>query len=513
MSLSGISNNCKMDSRLGTLTYQAGLYIVADVLQRGLAFILIPLYTIFLTPADYGILSITTAFAGVLSIIYLQSFEAAFNRFYFDFKTEEEKSGFYGSAWIFLVLFLLISSLAIDRFGSTYNTLGFHSIGYKPYLRLALFTVLLTNATILLPRALFRVKEKVWQFAVLNLSLALVTSGLIIYFVAVKKEGALGSLKGGLLGVLLLAIPCGAIIFKNINWGIHFNHIKSALAFALPLIPHLLSLWALNLSDRFILERYVSLKDIGIYGLGYQLASILQIVAFSATNAISPFYYRTAANPQDAQNLLPRVATYYLFFLAWGATALIGFSSDILLLIAADKAFHSAYRVIPWVVFGFFARGFYFVFVMAVYYSKNLKLLSVITMIALGINVILNFIFIPRYGYVAAACTTFIAFALQAAIMYFYAQKCFPLKYETRRLFHMTVGLVAISFILWNLSSYATLAAFLLKAILVAGFPLFLLATGFFNRDELTALKKSRQLFQTSFGGYYARAKKIFKIG
>ena len=54
-----------MDPKLGTLTYQAGLYIVADVLQKGLAFILIPLYTFFLTPADYGILSITMAFSGV----------------------------------------------------------------------------------------------------------------------------------------------------------------------------------------------------------------------------------------------------------------------------------------------------------------------------------------------------------------------------------------------------------------------------------------------------------------
>lgn len=501
-----------MDSKLGTLTYQAGLYIVADVLQKGLAFILIPLYTFFLTPADYGILSITTAFSGVLGIIYLQPFEAAFNRFYFDFKTEEEKRDYYGSAWIFLFFFVFILSLILDRIGSAHNTLGFQNISYKPYLQLALWTVMITNTTILLPRALFRVKEKVWQFGVLNLSLAIVTSCLIIYFVAVKKEGVIGSLKGTLIGSLFLAAPCLVIIFKNINWRIHFSHIKNSLAFAVPLIPHLFSLWALNLSDRFILERYVSLKDIGIYGLGYQLASVLQIVAFSATNAISPFYYRTAANSRDAQIILPRVATYYLLFLAWGGIALNGLSSDILTLIAADKSFHEAYRVIPWVVCGFFARGFYFVFVMAVYYSKKLKLLSVITIIALCINVALNFIFIPRYGYVAAAVTTFLAFAVQAAIMYFYAQKCYPLQYETGRLFHLTVSFLAISIVLWYLSQYTILTGFLLKVLLVICFPLILRATNFFNHDERETFRKYRMQFQTSFGEYYVRTKKVFKI-
>jgi len=266
------------------------------------------------------------------------------------------------------------------------------------------------------------------------------------------------------------------------------------------------------LSDRFILERYVSLNDIGIYGLGYQLASVLQIVAFSATNAISPFYFRTAANLQDAQILLPRVATYYLFFLAWGAIALIGLSSDILFLIAADKSFHEAYQVIPWVVFGFFARGFYFIFVMAVYYSKDLKLLSVITIIALGINIALNFIFIPRYGYMAAAVTTFVAFAFQAAAMYFYAQRCYPLKYEARRLFHLSVSLLAISIVLWNLSHYTNLTGFLLKVLLVICFPLILMATNFFTHDECETFRKYRRQIKVSLDGYYVRAKTIFKI-
>jgi O-antigen/teichoic acid export membrane protein len=501
-----------MKQRLISLSFQAGLYILGDILQKGLAFILIPLYTIYLTPSDYGILSITTAFMGALSIFYLQSLEGAFTRIYFEFDSEEQRRRYYGSVWFFLLLYTILISLVIDSFGNMSNTLGFQNISYRPYLRLSLWTVFFANVSLLLPRALFRVEEKVWKFCGLNLSLALMTSCLIIYFVAFENEGALGSLKGSLLGSIFIAVPGFIIIFKNIRFYFSILHIKKSLAFAVPLIPHLLSLWALNLSDRFILERYVSLRDIGIYGLGYQLASILQIIAFSATNAISPFYYRTATNSSDAHVLLPRVATYYLIFLAWAGIGIIGFSHDIISLIASEKSYLEATKVIPWVVLGFFARGFYFVFVMAVYYSKNLKLLAIITIFSCGINIVFNLITVPKFGYIAAAINTFIAFAIQAVIMYFYAQQCYPLKYELKRFAHLVIGFLGISIILCYITIFQTYMGFVIKAALVLFFPLILMITNFFDHTELRLLVQYKQEFKLSLGEYYVRAKNFFKI-
>ena len=108
--------------------------------------------------------------------------------------------------------------------------------------------------------------------------------------------------------------------------------------------------------------------------------------------------------------------------------------------------------------------------------------------------------------------TTFIAFAVQAAAMYFYAQRCYPLKYETSRLFHLSVSLLAISIVLWNLSHYTNLTGFLIKVLLVICFPLILLATNFFNHDERETFRKYRRQIQVSLGGYYVKAKFFFKI-
>lgn len=501
-----------MKSQLTSLSFRAGIYILSDILQKGMIFILLPLYTLYLNPADYGILSITSAFTGVLSILYFQSLESAFTRFYYDFDDEEQIRRYYGSVWLFLLFYTIFLSLLIDYCGNINNTLGFHNISYRPYLRLSLWTVFFVNASLLLPRAFFRVKEKVWQFCGLNISFTLITSCLIIYFVAIEKQGALGSIKGNLLGSIFMTVPGFIIIFKNIRVCFSFHQIKRSIAFAIPLMPHLLSLWALNLSDRFILERYVTLNDIGIYGLGYQMASIIQVIAFSATNAISPFFYRTATSSPDAPVILPRVGTYYLIFLAWVGIGIIGLSDNFINLIASDKSYIEATRVIPWVVFGFFARGFYFVFVMAVYYSKNLKFLAAISIFSCGINILLNLVSVPQFGYMAAAVNTFIAYGIQAIIMYFYAQKCYLLNYQLKRFAHLIIAFLSISILLYYLSISPAYIGFIAKITMILCFPLILFMTNFFDPNEIKELTRYKRGIQLSLGECYVRAKNIFKI-
>ena len=442
-----------MAKGLTTLSYHTGLYVIADIIQRGIAFLLIPLYTLFLTPADYGILSITTAYSGVLSILFLQSMESAFNRFYYDFTTEHERQCFYGSVWFFLVGYVLCLTMVLEGYGSAHRFLGIGSVPYSPFLRLSTWIACITSTTLLLPRAILRVKERVWQFCGLNIMSAIFNVALIAFYVGHLKQGAAGSLKGALIGSLMVAVPATIIIFRNIRFQINIEYIKRSLAYSLPLAPHMLSLWALNLSDRFILERYVELEKIGIYALGYQIASALQVIAYSATNAIGPFFYKTASRNPDPEPILTNVATYYLVFLAWVAICIIGIGPLVIRSIAANPAYLEAGSVIPWVVLGMFARGFYFVFVMAIYYSKNVKWLPIITVISALVNIALNLVFVPQYGYMAAAVNTMMAFALQAILVFFYAQKCYYLHYQYKRLFHLSFLFLSTNMVLWYMMS------------------------------------------------------------
>jgi O-antigen/teichoic acid export membrane protein len=456
----------------------------------GAGFLLLPLYTAYLGAADYGIIALSTTLSGVLSVLLLQPFQAMFTRLYFDFSDADERRRFYGSTWLFLLCYVFIGASLLDLIGGATNSLGFAEVPYRPYLRLTVWTTAVSIVAFLLPRALFLVREQAWRLVGLNLSLFLLSTGLIVYFVVFQGTGAYGNLYGSFLATLVMALPALIITLCNISFAWRWEHIKQGLTFALPLVPHLLSLWILSLSDRWILQQYVSLAEIGIYSFGYLIGSIIQIIALSLSEAISPYYLRVASERPDAARVLKRLATYYLAVIVWAAVGLVAMTHEVISLITVRPEYLASTAVIPWVVLGCVARGFYFIFVTAVYHAKNMRMLPVVTMVAGLFNIGLNLLLIPHWGIIAAAINTFVSYTFQAVIMYWLAQSSYPLPYEHRRLITLTVLGLAWGGVLYAFALPDVWSSLIVKTVLAFAFPLGLLVTRFFTPDEVGAARQ-----------------------
>jgi O-antigen/teichoic acid export membrane protein len=223
--------------------------------------------------------------------------------------------------------------------------------------------------------------------------------------------------------------------------------------------------------------------------LGYQIASILQLLAFSVTNAWSPFFYKTAGEP-DAPRMLSRFSTYYILLIVFLGTGISALAEDMLLIVASNPAYHTAYRVVPWVVMGFVMRGFYFLFVTALYYKKQVRALPFVTIGAGLLNVGLNLLTVPIYGYMAAAVNTFVAYAAQAFVMYFLAQRAFRLPYEIARFAKMIGVGIALFLVASTLPSLNPWASLFAKAAIVMTFPIWLTLLSFWKPDEKAAFRQ-----------------------
>lgn len=473
-----------MFTKFRTLAGQSFIYAVGDILNLGIAFLLIPLYTTFLAPADYGILAVTSTITSILSVLYLQSLEGAITRFHYDFTHPHNRKAYYGTIWLLMIGFTFFSSVLIEGIGPRVSQFLFKDIPYTPYLSLVVWTVFLTNSSLVLLLAVLRVQEKPFAFVALNLTTFLINTTLIIYFVAGRGQGAFGSLLGRFLGSLIMVIPITFVYLKNARLHWSWAQAKATLAFALPLVPHLLSLWALNLSDRIVLQKFVSLDNVGIYNLGYQFGSVVQLVAFSLSNAWGPFYYKTAGT-SDGPAVLSRMSTYYWLVVIVLGTGLAIMAKEILLIIPSRPEYHLAYQVVPVTVLGFIMRAFYFIFVSALYHMKQLKALPVVTISAGILNIGLNLIFIPKYGYMAAAVNTFIAYTFQAITMYFLAQRVFPIAYEYGRVVKMAAIGFGLYLINVSLPEASAGIGLLVKTGLLITYPIWLALVGFWTIDEL----------------------------
>lgn len=484
-------------SAISRLVTRSTIFVIARFVPMGASFLLLPLYTKHLTTSDYGIVALATTLNNVLTIVCLQSVEGAFGRFYYDITDEERRREFFGANWLFVLVYSLLICSIVEIVGSFTGTLGFQSIPYDPYLRLVVWTVFLNTNALSLPRALFLVREQAWSYAGVNLSVFGISTLLIVYFVVIRGEGALGNLRGAFFGAMIVAVAVLPVTLRNIRLVLCWNDIRTALMFVLPAIPHLLALWALNLSDRFILQQYVSLSDVGVYAFGATIGSVVVIIALAVAEAIDPFYYRTASTNAQAGLVLARLATYYVALIAWLGVGMVALVREVVSLVAARPEYYAAVQVVPLIVAGAVALSFYYVFVSAVYYSKRLRWLPLVTIVSSIVSIALNLLLIPRLGYIGAAVTTFVCFSLQAGAMYRVAQSVYPLAYEWRRLVMavlLATGVGASLFVIVLPHMWLSLAV---KGVLALLFPLLLWRMRFFSDEERTWLCTAAQQWRS----------------
>jgi O-antigen/teichoic acid export membrane protein len=263
--------------------------------------------------------------------------------------------------------------------------------------------------------------------------------------------------------------------------------LKKALAFSLPLVPHGLASWGLTLSDRAILQLYVTLSALGLYSLGYQLGSIMIMISGAISNAWVPFFFRRIAGEGDAAKpALARLVTYYVLTVCAVAVGLCIFARDAVMLLT-HESFHPAYSVVPVVAIGYLWNSLYVIPANFLFVKSRTAWLPVATVTAGMVNIGLNFALVPRFGIMAAAWASFAAFLALFVFTWVIARRFFPFPYEYGRLASILVatGVVIGAGLTINLSLPMDI---LFKTFLFLAYPALLFIGGFFSSRERLAL-------------------------
>ncbi|MGZ3441177.1 MAG: lipopolysaccharide biosynthesis protein, partial [Polyangia bacterium] len=272
--------------------------------------------------------------------------------------------------------------------------------------------------------------QKPKQVAIITTLSTLLTVGLSIYFVVVRRGGVVGALGASLVANAIVAALTLIPTLRASSLRPSAVVLRRALAYSLPLVPHLIAGWGINLADRLILQPRVSFAELGLYSLGCQIASVVVLFGTAINSAATPMMLeRLKANQEDE---VPVLGTYSLLVVAFVtvATALLG--GDGIRLLVPER-FFGAEPYVPWVAFGGGCLGVYYVCSLGTWYSMKTTWLPVLTAIAAALNIGLNFALIPRYGAMAAAVNTFVAYLVLAASQTLLAQKMHRIAWPWRR--------------------------------------------------------------------------------
>jgi len=416
------------------LLTQSGLYFVGQLFQKGTSFLLIPVWTYYLTPADYGIVGAMSAYSNLVHILLMLGIYGAVVRHFYDFKTgsEEQKSYVFSNS-----LFLTASSgvvlIGLSIFGDRWwSVISSGNIPFRPFATLTLMTVwgALISRMLL---TLYQTQQRAAAYITIE-GVGFVASVILgLIFVAGYTMGAYGQILGGFISqTIITAITVILLIRDWFTPKLAWHHVWNALVFGLPLVPHLLSGWALTFVDRVMLEHFVPLRDVGFYNLGYNLGMGMLVLVTSINQAYQPYYYGLMSSAPEPASKILRVTSLYVAVL--GLVTLAGslFAGELIGLLTPEK-YRNAAVFVPPILLSYLLVGFYYFVGSPLFYFKKTTLLPVITGSAAILNILLNYFLIPKYGAIAAAWTTLASYGVMLVIYYVVAQRINPLNYPLWR--------------------------------------------------------------------------------
>ena len=390
-------------------------YSVVTVLQKGISFLLLPIYTLYMTPADYGILGVSSSVASFLTIFMTLSLGAAAARFYYKKKEDENYvKRLYGTLVTIVLLnsivmggaFICLHQWIIDPF------LG--NIGFMPFVFLALLTTIVSPLYHYYQEYL-QTLQKGLSYCVNSMCFFVIQIGLTLVFFVVYKLGVIGVLAANLITSVLFFFYALIVFSKHYKWGVDKEIAKESFKYSLPIVPHQLASWSNGTIDKLLVNGLKSESDAGLYNLGQQYSSLMGIVTSSINRAYVPWFYDKVRYGEEGRNSIKKVAEILISIIAFVAIAMSLFGKELLGLMISNPAFNGVWTMIPLLVSGYLFQGQYCFFV-NVLFLNHPKYVFLITLSAMAINVGLNILFIPIWGCMGSALVFTIAFLAQSII-------------------------------------------------------------------------------------------------
>lgn len=461
------------------------IYGLGSVLAKLLAFLLLPLYTRYLTPADYGVYSlliITGTVAGILLKLGLGS--ALFREVIYQ---ESEESTVVSTSLYFLLAESALFLALLLLISAQLSSLIFGVPDYAYLLRLIFISATLGVLDVVAMVKL-RIHTQSALFAALTVTKLLIAIALNILFIVVLRRGVEGLV---MTLVIQSAISAGislAILARELRPAFSVPILKRLLTFGVPLVPFGLSAQVLTYADRYFLKHFSTATEVGLYSLGYNIGMVLNLLV-SAVQLAWPAQMFAIAKQPNAEKHLSRILTYYLLFMGFVGLGLSVLAREVLRILTTPS-FYGAYVVVPLVSMSCVFYGVMYMTNSGLETRNKVKYMSVTIVIAAIFNLSLNYLLIPSYGMMGAAWATFISYLALAAIQLAINLHFWYIRYEYGRILRLVVawGLIYAASLFVRTQNIWLDAS--LKLALLATYPLILYLLRFYSRDELNALQQ-----------------------
>jgi O-antigen/teichoic acid export membrane protein len=473
-----------MSGYLRRLATTGAAYTAASILSKVIAVALLPLYTRYLTPEDYGAAEVLFSAVVLVSIVVRFGLIEAILRFYYkDGEDPDEvvRSSFAGLFWLSTAGALVLLPLAGPLSDALRSEPDLVRIAIGGLWVLTMWEFMLT---------LFRLEERARAFFLTTILSVLASIGLTVVLVVGMDEGARGLLLGSYASGAAFLIAL--IVWQRRRLSLRFDSglLRRLFRFGLPTMPAEVSLYALNFVDRLIILRSLGAAEVGLYSLAVKFAQAVNVLVRGFQLAWPPLAY-SIRDDDEARRTYATVVTLFVAGCAWVVAGMWLFSRWIVRALAAPKFFDS-YEAIGLIAVAVTLYALYLVLVVILGRTGRTEFNFPAAIAGVIVNVVLNLVLVPPLGIVGAGLALVASYLVVLGLMYAFTQRLFPVPYEWGRLLRVVATVTALVGVAELAVPTAGAGGLLLRAALFAAYPLLLLGTGFFTPGERRRLARLR---------------------
>lgn len=433
-----------MFKHLKQLAGDSLIYGVSGVIGKMIGIFLVPIYTRLFLPEDYGIINLINISFFLLSILIVSALDNSFARWFYDTKEEsEQKKSFAVYVWYQFIVALFLS-MVIILVSPYIARASFNEAGKPIYIILPALS-LITN---ILPVALinwYRVQRKAVATVFFTIVQTITTIGFTILFVIIFRWGITGVFAALTISSAIFTIVA---IFQLKGW-LHISffsiiRLREMLKFALPMIPAALSYWLLNNTDSyFILYFTKSTSEVGLFGIGAMMASMLSLFTGAFQQAWGPFAF-SIIDSSDAKKVYANVFLLYGYIMGLLAALLLLFAPEGLMIFTTTQYYDSAW-VAGILGYNLMLIGLSYIAIIGISIRKTTTPYGVAMLYATIITIVLNFILIPRFGKEGSAMATVIAQVIVPVYLFYIGQKVYSIPYKFLEVAILIVAFLGIT--------------------------------------------------------------------
>lgn len=393
-----------MKSPKKATAFSAGIgYTVGNILIKGINILTLPLFSRIMSTEEFGVYNVFLSYDAILFVIVGLALHSSIRSANIEFKGRIDE---YTSSitLIYLINTLILLGIVLIFGESLGALLGFEKTVLYMLILYSTGTAVLTlyNNRISLDYA-----YKNYLIVALINSVGNVAVSLVLILTVFRSQRDLGRILGSALTIIVLMIVLLIAMYRKAKPRFSWQYWRFGLKYSLPIVPHGISQVLLAQFDRIMIRNLVSDAAAGIYSLAGNIKLILTVITSSISAAWSTWFYVEMDNGNRVGIRKRAVQLCGLFAIL--TVGLMALSPELIYLLGGKEYELGKYVAIP-MILDAFVLFLYDVIVSGEYYTKKTVYIMLGTMIAAALNVVLNYIFILRYGFIAAAYTTLAAY-------------------------------------------------------------------------------------------------------